>query len=153
MQDTRCSGCVVSSTSSNKRASDSQLVCSRWAMLQRGMCLVETLQPSYVAALPCANQMFTRLSWALALGPMHWCQLIPLRGVPGVVRFNVFAFFTNGSTSSFFGPASEISVCLQSARRKGNDGGLIPINSLLRLSKRWCSFCPCGWSRVAPRLR
>ena len=63
-------------------------------MLQRGMRLVETLQPSYVAALPCANQMFTRLSWALALGPMHWCQLIPLRGVPGVVRFNVLQFLS-----------------------------------------------------------
>ena len=63
-------------------------------MLQRGMRLVETLQPSYVAALPCANQTFTRLSWALALGPMHWCQLIPLRGVPGVVRFNVLQFLS-----------------------------------------------------------
>ena len=31
----------------------------------------------------CHAQMFTGLSWAL--GPMHWCILIPLRGVPGVV--------------------------------------------------------------------
>ena len=45
-------------------------------------------------------------------------------------------------------------VCSQEYKRcrKGIDGGLTTINSLSRLSKRRCSFCPCSWSRVASGL-
>lgn len=88
-----CSWCVVLSTPSHIRASDAQLVCSRWATLHiHGMRKTDVLcrNPAVILCFrPVrSKQSFDKAPWGLRCSS---AQDIMSWGVPGVVWFNVFA--------------------------------------------------------------